>query len=74
MTTRRVKRRQKSPAQERYDASHPVVSTRLSHELYDRLMAFTAMAELSLADVITAGLESLEPEPDWCDEEEFEDA
>lgn len=51
------KPKKKSPSRIKYDEKHPVVSFRVSKELYDRLQAVKIVEGKSNIDILKAGLE-----------------
>ena len=51
-----VKGKHIPPSRERYQESHPVVSIRVSRELYDELQAIKKKGKRSFADILKEGL------------------
>jgi predicted DNA-binding protein len=54
-----VKDKYKSPGRARYEQSHPVISARVSKELYDKLKEIKGETGKSFADILKEGLEGL---------------
>jgi len=54
------RKRNKSPARDRYEKSHPVISFRVDRELYDRLKVVKKVEGRSMADILKAGLGLIE--------------
>ena len=54
------KRRNRTPARGRYEASHPCVSFRIDIALRDRINEWRDEAHVSYADIMKLGLERLE--------------
>ena len=54
------RKKNKSPARDRYEKSHPVISFRVDKELYDRLKAVKKVEGRSMADILKAGLGLIE--------------
>ena len=52
----RGKRRVPSPSRQRYDAKNPVVSLRLTADLRDALDDLRSKGDISIADILRAGL------------------
>jgi len=55
-----ARRKKKSPARDRYEKSHPVISFRVDKELYDRLKAVKKVEGRSMTDIMKAGLGLIE--------------
>ena len=53
-------KRRKSPSREKYEEANPVVSFRVSRELYDRLEAVKQAEGKSITDVLNVGVGLLE--------------
>jgi len=54
------RKKNKSPARDRYEKGHPVISFRVDKELYDRLKAIKKVEGRSMADILKAGLGLIE--------------
>lgn len=54
------RKKNKPPARDRYEKSHPVISFRVDKELYDRLKAVKKVEGRSMADILKAGLGLIE--------------
>ncbi len=61
MRPRRAKKKSPPPSRLRYEASHPVVSVRISRELQDQLDQLKEQSGLSMADILRIGLERAQP-------------
>jgi len=53
-------KKNKSPARDRYEKSHPVISFRIDKEFYDRLKAVKKVEGRSMTDIMKAGLGLIE--------------
>ena len=57
MVRRKDGKRRMPPSRQRYEASHPTITARVSRELYDELQRLRDTAGLSYADVLRVGLD-----------------
>jgi hypothetical protein len=57
----RGKRRVPSPSRQRYDAKNPVLSIRLTADLRDALDDLRSKGDISIADILRAGLGLISP-------------
>ena len=62
MTTKNRKSKQAPPSRLRYESNNPTVSLRISQELKGKLEDLKEMSGLSIADILKAGLDKLEPD------------
>ena len=62
MTTKNRKSKQAPPSRLRYEAANPTVSVRISREFHKELEDLKEMADLSMADILKAGLDRLKPD------------
>ena len=61
MTTKNRKTKQVPPSRLRYETANPTVSVRISQELKAELEEMKDMSDLSMADILKAGLDKLKP-------------
>ena len=73
MTTRNPKQKQPAASRVRYEASHPVVSARVSREQYEQLTELKNVHGVNLGDVNDYALDTVKPDLDGAYEDGFED-
>ncbi len=62
MITKNKKSKQAPPSRVRYEAANPTVSARVSQEIKEELDELRLMSDLSVADILKAGLDRLKPD------------
>ena len=62
MTTKKRRAKPVPPSRLRYQATHPTVSVRVSREFHQELEELKDMSGLSIADILKAGLDKLQPD------------
>ena len=62
MTTKNKKPKRVPPSRVRYEEANPTVSVRISREFHKELEDLKEMADLSMADILKAGLDRLKPD------------
>ena len=73
MTTKKRKAKAVPPSRLRYESNNPTVSVRISQELKGELEDMRVTSGLSIADILKAGLDKLEPEVNQFYERGFSD-
>ena len=64
MATKNKKPKQVPPSRVRYEEANPTVSVRISREFHEELEDLKEMSDLSMADILKAGLDKLKPDVD----------
>ena len=64
MTIKNKKTKPVPPSRVRYEEANPTVSVRISREFYEELEDLKEMSDLSMADILKAGLDRLKPDVD----------
>ena len=64
MTTKSKKIKPVPPSRTRYTEANPTVSVRISREFHEELEDLKEMSDLSMADILKAGLDKLKPDVD----------
>ncbi len=62
MATKNKKPKHVPPSRVRYEEANPTVSVRVSQEIKEQLDELRLMSDLSLADILKAGLDRLKPD------------
>ena len=62
MATKKGKQKRVPPSRVRYEATHPTISVRISQEFRQELEELREMSGLSMADILRAGLDKLQPD------------
>ncbi len=62
MTTKNKKTKPVPPSRTRYAEANPTVSVRISREFHEELEDLKEMSDLSMGDILKAGLDRLKPD------------
>ncbi len=73
MTTKKGKQKRVPPSRVRYEERNPVVSLRISREFHEELLDLQATTGMSMADILKAGLDKIQPDAEEIYERGFRD-